>query len=353
MAEVIGFVDWLPQKPAFRHDTLSYHPGLRWSKTMDIDDSTLLYRAISVICQTLVYGIYLCLFPIAVYVLLSRGLYNRSRTMLFVAMVIMFALSTIYWVMSVVATFMVITAWFSDLDSATHSPPNWLPIIGSVLLINFIITDGVVVWRAWVICSDQNKAILVTPVVILAIDSLAYLTTVVVKVGLFITSTPEMVQIHNVLIRITVIAQMSNLVLSLLTNAIATSIIAAESWKYRKSLTSCNITGHTSTLASKVLGFLVESGLLYILTGLVILATFFIRLCFETVGDILTPMSVQLAGIYPIVVLLVVDLTNSFKSTSYRPSCSIIIPDNDDQASHLEPLNVAPSSKSRSTHVRE
>ena len=34
----------------------------------------------------------------------------------------------------------------------------------------FIITDGVVVWRAWVICSDLNKAILMTPVVILALD---------------------------------------------------------------------------------------------------------------------------------------------------------------------------------------
>lgn len=34
-----------------------------------------------------------------------------------------------------------------------------------------ILTDGVVVWRAWVICSDHNKAILLTPAVILAIDS--------------------------------------------------------------------------------------------------------------------------------------------------------------------------------------
>ncbi|KAN0102399.1 hypothetical protein V8E52_011987 [Russula decolorans] len=37
---------------------------------------------------------------------------------------------------------------------------------------SFIITDGVVVWRAWVICSDQNKAILMTLAAILAIDSL-------------------------------------------------------------------------------------------------------------------------------------------------------------------------------------
>jgi len=66
----------------------------------------------------------------------SRRLYNRSRVMLFVTMVIMFALSTIYWVMSVVVTFLVIRAWFSELDPATHSPPNWLPMFNAVLLVN-------------------------------------------------------------------------------------------------------------------------------------------------------------------------------------------------------------------------
>lgn len=36
-----------------------------------------------------------------------------------------------------------------------------------------LITDGVVVWRAWVICPDQKRAILMIPVVLLAIDSRA------------------------------------------------------------------------------------------------------------------------------------------------------------------------------------
>jgi hypothetical protein len=56
----------------------------------------------------------------------------------------------------------------------------------------------------------------------------AYLTTVVVRAGLLIT--PEGADIHKVLARIIDIAQVSNLVLSLLTNIIATSIIATKSW---------------------------------------------------------------------------------------------------------------------------
>jgi hypothetical protein len=56
--------------------------------------------------------------------------------MLFVTMVTMFALSTIYWVISVVVIFLVIRAWFSDLDPAAYSPPNWLPMFSAVLLVN-------------------------------------------------------------------------------------------------------------------------------------------------------------------------------------------------------------------------
>jgi hypothetical protein len=42
----------------------------------------------------------------------------------------------LYWVISVVVTFLVISAWFSELDPATHSPPNWLAMFSAVLLVN-------------------------------------------------------------------------------------------------------------------------------------------------------------------------------------------------------------------------
>jgi len=76
---------------------------------------------------------------------------------------------------------------------------------------------------------------------------------------------------------------------------------------------SYDVDGHTSTLASKVLGFLVDSGLLYILIGVnstsaqlarpshhkpfffslqVVLASSIIRLCSATLRDILAPVGV-------------------------------------------------------------
>jgi hypothetical protein len=56
-------------------------------------------------------------------------------------------------------------------------------------------------------------------------------TTVVVRAGLLIT--PKGAQSHQNLARIIDVAQVSNLVLSLLTNVLATSIIAVKSWYVR------------------------------------------------------------------------------------------------------------------------
>ena len=88
-----------------------------------------------------------------------------------------------------------------------------------------------------------------TPVVLLALDTgtpafvfypscsdltfspVVYLITVAVRAGLL--ATPKGTRVHKELALIINIAQVSNLVLSLLTNVIATSIIASKSWCVR------------------------------------------------------------------------------------------------------------------------
>ncbi|KAH9998433.1 hypothetical protein BJV74DRAFT_904642 [Russula compacta] len=284
----------------------------------DSHSSTLLYRVISIICQTLVYGIYLCLVPISVYVMVSKGLQDLSRKLLFAMKMIMFVLSTMYWILSIVITFLEIKAWFSELDPATHDPPDWLPMFSAILLINYILTDGVVVWRAWVLCSDQSRALLMVPIVFLAINTIVYVITIAVRAGLL--ATPEGAKIHQDLARAIDVAQVSNLGLSLLTNVLATSIIATKAWKYRKLLMECGNDGKNPTRVSKVLSLLVESGMLYILIGVSVLASLVIHLPFGTLGDIFMPVAVQLAGMYPIIVLLLVDQGRSLNSTSYDSS---------------------------------
>ncbi|KAI9508219.1 hypothetical protein F5148DRAFT_980146 [Russula earlei] len=290
--------------------------------SFDFHGSVLLYRVISIIFQTLFYGIYLCLVPISVYVMMSKGLKVRSRKLLFGMTTIMFVLSSIYWISSVVVTFMVIDAWFSELDPATHQAPDWLPMFSAVLLVNYTLADVVVVWRAWVLCSEQHRAILIAPVVCLVLNALSYLITVAVRAGLLIT--PEDVRIHRNLAQVIDVMQVADLGLSLLTNILATAIIGVKAWKYRQVLVKGGPYSQTRTPAGKLMALLIESGVLYVLIGLTIFASLFIPLPFQTLGDILVPVGVQLAGMYPIAVLLLMDQNYSFDTTTYISSGSVL-----------------------------
>jgi len=271
-------------------------------------DATLLYRIISIICQTLFYGIYLCLVIISVHVIVTNGIRSRSRKWLLAMTTMMFALSTMYWILSVVITFLVI-----DTYIGTRIAPDWLPMFSAILLINYIITDGVVVWRAWVLCSDQSRVALMIPVVMLAINTVIYLMTVAVRGALL--SSKEGVQMHNVLARMIDVTQVAHQAFSLLTNVFATSVIALKAWKYRKLLMASEIGARYPSQAIRILAVMVESGMLYILIGVTALASLVIHLPFGTLGDIFMPVAVQLVGMYPMVVVLLVEQNRSINST--------------------------------------
>jgi len=300
-------------------------------------ESVLLYRVISVLSQTLVYGIYLCLVSILTYVMTRDRLEAQSHRIVFAVMWFMFALSTVEWISSMIFMFRVIVAWFSRLDPSTHNPPGWPTMINAILLINYIITDGVVVWRAWVLCADQSTAILMVPVVTLIINFLFYATTVGVRAALFIV--PGGLKAHRILARIIDVAQVGNLGLSLLTNVLATSIIALKAWKYRQSLS--RVFGHKTSQASRILALLIESGMLYIVIGVLNLASLVIHLPLGTLGDLFQPVTVQLAGMYPITVLLLVYRDRSLNHTSAN-TFSTVVNISREQCSRMEPMSFAP-----------
>jgi ABC-type nickel/cobalt efflux system permease component RcnA len=50
--------------------------------------------------------------------------------------VAMFALSSMYWIMSVVVTFIVVDVWQSQFFPVPRNAPDWLPMFSAVLLIN-------------------------------------------------------------------------------------------------------------------------------------------------------------------------------------------------------------------------
>ncbi|KAI0245589.1 hypothetical protein BJV78DRAFT_280000 [Lactifluus subvellereus] len=297
----------------------------------------LLYQVIAVLGQTLVYGIYLSLISILTYVMTGNGLETQTHRIVFAVMWFMFVLSTMYWISSVVFMFWTIAATLDPFKHWHHpGPPGWLPTITNiVLLINYIITDGVVVWRTWVLCADQSTAVLMIPVVTLIINFLVYATAVGVRAAFLIV--PGSFKAHRKSAHIPHVADVSILGLSLLTNVLATSIIAVKVWKHRRSLSQ--VFGHKTSPASRILSLLIESGMLYIVIGVFGLVSFFFYLPERTLGNIFLPTTIQLAGMYPIAVLLLVHrAANHTSSHAFSTVANI----SREQPSHMEPMTFIP-----------
>jgi len=295
---------------------------------------------INIICQTFFYGIYFCLFPISIYVMVTKGLQGRSRKWLFAMIIIMFTLSTMNWIMCIVSTFIMIDVCQGLFGVVPCKLPDWLPIVNAAFQpINFIFTDGVVVWRAWALCSDQNRTVLMFPVIILGINTLLYLFTVAISAGMVIVleAGRESMGIH--LNHVIVSTQVANLALSLLTNIFATSLIAVKAWKFRKTLMTSGVGIRNPPRVIRILALIVESGMLYIFIGVVALVSLFIHLPFGTLSDIFALLTSQFAGMYPILVLLLVETNRSLDTTCF--SSSSIIDSRGGQRSEMGPMSFA------------
>jgi len=329
----------------------------RLDNLLGVINSTIRFKIINIICQSLLYGLYLCLFPVAVRAMVTNGLQSRARKCLLVTITFLFTFITAYWIFSVVFTFLSIDTFntaltacygsqnafaclFRDL-SDVHLPASaWLTMFVDALLVNFIIADGVVVWRAWVLCFDQSKVILMIPVVMLAINTVVYLITVVVRaIQNFFTKDIQLFVRLAFMINDTQRIQLS---LSLVINIYATSIIALKAWRHRKMLLESGIGVRTPRLTTKILVVLVESGVVYILIGATTLASIIIFGHFKLVNIPSTFMlvSTHLVGMYPIVVVILVEKNRSLKTT--YGSFSTIIDARSDRASKAEPISFAP-----------
>ncbi|KAJ3877246.1 hypothetical protein F5051DRAFT_440731 [Lentinula edodes] len=296
---------------------------------------TLLYHSghvIAVIPQTLVYGIYAVLVPVSSYVMLRGGLATRSRKVLFGMSIFMFLLSTVYWIASVSTLIQLIQVWFLASDPDANSAPNYLPILNALALVNYIITDGVVVWRAWVLCSGDGTKALTMCLFMLGLATVSVTATIVIRITLMVIDTQ--VGLFNQLNHGINVTQVATLVLSLLTNSLATFLISLKAWRSRTEIrNNLDSAVDRHSRAGKIFGLLVETGVIYSLScvrylrlqkkiytnvdfiQLTVLVSTFVHLKEGTLGDLYTPASTQFAGIYPVVVLLLITQNNTLDRT--------------------------------------
>ncbi|KAJ8095742.1 hypothetical protein PM082_022849 [Marasmius tenuissimus] len=308
-----------------------FYPGIAQS---------ILFHTISSICQTFFFGIYASLTIYSTYYMLTTGFKNGVRKTLFTMSMIMFFVSSIFWVTEAINLIRLIS-----VNLVGHKPPPPLPdwvthaslISSAFVLINYALTDAVVLWRAWVLCRTELGRVLYIPLFFLCCTSISIVTTIVIRITIQAIPHPDATMSDpriKSLTRAIDICQVGNLVFSSLVNTSATSLVAVKAWRFRRWIKfDLDALGSRRTRGERIMATLVESGLLYCLSGITVLITTVIRLPVGTVGNIYTPINTQIAGMYPIVVLLLVSHGKTLENTVFPRNTS-----NNNPASEAGPL---------------
>ncbi|KAL0566803.1 hypothetical protein V5O48_015199 [Marasmius crinis-equi] len=280
---------------------------------ISITGYNLFLNGVGLLATAIPYGIYLVLVCFTIVILCRNGGNSRAKIVLLLAVLSMFAIST-FFVFAYACIFLEeihmvfisgVTEPVANKIIAYRMRFTVLSLMQEVMfLIEVVIGDFVVVWRAWVLWSENRKIPLPSVLLLLcsAVSMLSFL-------GCFIhydwpLIVPPTCTALNV----------STYVLSMATNVAGTAAIGYKAWVHRCFLKKYHFAAGNHRVL-KALVLLMESGMVYTLLWVLQLINFV-----PSVGDsypgqltqeVFTSISVQLVAIYPTMVIILVYLQRS------------------------------------------
>ncbi|KAJ3929312.1 MAG: hypothetical protein NXY57DRAFT_1017313 [Lentinula lateritia] len=255
---------------------------------------------IGILPEMVIYGIYTTLFTISTYIMVQRGFDSLSRKILLGLSTFMYTITTLYMAASIANIIQLIQTLFFGFS--THNITNIFPLFNAIFLVNYSLADGVVVWRAWALCRSDHRIAIDACIFFLCCVFLSEMSTIAIRIILVCTSPSNQSALAS-LERAINITQVSNLGLSLITNLIATGTVSFKAWCLRNIFVS----GLRPHRAGKILVLIVESGIIYSISLIIILVAMVIPLPLGTLGELCAPVNLQFAGIYPLIVLIVLN----------------------------------------------
>ncbi|KAJ7693373.1 hypothetical protein B0H17DRAFT_1059933 [Mycena rosella] len=283
---------------------------------------TLMYYMFGLVVQTFFFGAYTILIWLSTRMLLNRGLKTRVNQIMFGITVFMYLLSVAYWAYSVADGADRMYQYIGLAINPSKTLPDhtlvtqWSPLFNAITLINYVLSDGVVIWRAWVICLRNHRKYLWITIVLLGVTAIAVLLTIAIRIAGLVESPIVNLSDGNTLRQIIDIAQITTLISSMLSNLTATGVVSATAWRHWRTIRS-TFTDKSSTRSNHILLLVVETGVIYCFSAIAVLLSSLIRLPQGTLGDLYTPCQVQIAGAYPSIVLLLVSTQRSLNDSSF------------------------------------
>jgi len=289
----------------------------------------VIYYIVGLIVQTFFFGAYSIIMFLSTRMLLERKLKTRVNCVMFGITTFMYLLSTAYWIYSVAdgvdrMNGLIALGKDPSLPQYPHTEvTKWSPLFNALVLINYCISDGVVVWRAWVICLRNHRKYLWITIFFLAVTIITVALTIAFRIAGTIVSPIANLTDGSFLKRGIDTLQVTTLFSSLVSNLTATGVVSATAWRhYRFIRMAFSESKGTSTRANRVLLLVVESGVLYCIAALIALFSSLIHLPQGTLNDLYTPINIQLAGVYPSIVLLLVSTQKSLNESVFGEDSS-------------------------------
>ncbi|KAJ7091046.1 hypothetical protein C8R44DRAFT_750792 [Mycena epipterygia] len=274
---------------------------------------SMMYHNFTLTVQTFFFGGYSVLILLSTRMLLKRGLKTRSLKVLFVVGLFMYTLSAAFWAYSIAYVVGNMQAYIDPQNEQwlrfSNQVSTPLPLFNAIVLINFVLSDGIVCWRAWVISRRDYRRYIVFPVALWTFTIISTTALIVLRI---IDIPDTSIGPKKAFISAIDVLQLQNMTTSLLSNISATGLIGATAWRHRQAM----ITNfHKRSRVNQVLALLIESGVLYCFTGVLGTLSQLIHLPHGTLNDLFLSDNIQFAGAYAPSLLLLISSHKSSDDT--------------------------------------
>jgi len=263
------------------------------------------------------YGIFLYLFFQSTSIFMHRGLHAWPARVMFITSLVTLLLQGVYMVTFAIGLFATVKAALLG-DPATIGASSRLvawrnQMFPLIIVQNWVgqiqtyISDGIVLWRAWVLFSGQEW--------MMALPVALCLGSIGTGLGFLASSNnwPALVAIQDRQPVLALKLVTANIALSFATNVVATLLIAYRLWAHRKLVGVKAFRASSKSPVQNVLVILVESGIVYCAIQLVgtvlnlIPSSANVQSAQSYISLVINGLAISATAMYPIVVIMFVN----------------------------------------------
>ncbi|KAL0567582.1 hypothetical protein V5O48_014411 [Marasmius crinis-equi] len=283
-----------------------------------IQNVTIL-NIVKLLTAAILYGVYLILLFCATTILPRREANLKARVRLLAAVVLIFILSSfefwvaVYTIIRGIQDVLVDNVEYSLHEKSSAFAQRYRRLVSveqAIIPLEATLGDSIVLWRAWKLCAGDRRAIY--------LPMLFLLGTTVCSLGFFGCYAQYEWPVVNP--ETCSSLEISAFSLSMATNILGTIIVGHKVWSYRRDIAVFLSKNKHKTQAEKVLVLVLESGIVYsvlwIIQVVVVLMDPPRTFSGKVVQQIFTSASIQMVGIYPTLLIVLVYLQRSMWDSS-------------------------------------